>query len=169
MPNSINIPTPPVLSGTDAAKIGQLHSYLFQMAEQIAMVLRSLETGGGRAIATAETETTNVSLMRENMNQQLTKTAAQLRSEMPLGGVASCTAVLAAGGYEDIAVSFSQTLEAVPVVAAGLICPAGEMSGSVSAAVVSGTITTAGFTLRIANGGEEATGGTYSAAWVAIQ
>lgn len=169
MPNSINIPTPPVLSGTDTAKIGQLHSYLFQLAEQMAMVLRSLETGGGRVIASAETETTNLSLMRENMNQQITKTAAQLRSEMPIGGVASCTSALAAGGYEDIAVSFPQTMEAVPVVAAGLICPAGEMSGNVSAAVVSGTVTAAGFTLRIANGGAEATAGIYSAAWVAIQ
>lgn len=168
MPNSINIPTPPVLSGTDTAKIGQLHSYLFQLAEQMAMVLRSLDTGGGRVAAAAETETTNISLMRENINQQIAKTAAQLRSEMPLGGVASCTSALAAGGYEDISVSFPQGMEAVPVVTAGLICPAGEAGGCVSAAVVSGTITTTGFTLRIANGGAEATGGTYAAAWVAV-
>lgn len=169
MPNSINIPTPPVLSGTDEARISQLHSYLFQLAEQIAMVLRSLDTGGRGAVsAAAETETTNLSLMRENINQQISKTAAQLRSEMPIGGVASCTAALEAGSYEDIAVSFPQALEAVPVIVVGLICPSGEMSGCVSAAVVSGTVTATGFTLRIANGGEEATAGAYAAAWAAI-
>lgn len=168
MPNSINIPTPPVLSGTENAKIGQIHSYLFQLAEQMAMVLRSMDTGGGKIAAAAETENTNLSLMRENINQQITKTAAQLRSEMPIGGVASCTSALAAGSYEDISVSFGRTLEAVPVVVVGLIAPSGEMSGCVSAAVVSGTITTTGFTLRIANGGAEASTGTYAAAWVAI-
>lgn len=169
MPNSINIPTPPVLSGTDAAKIGQLHSYLFQMAEQIAMVLRSMDTGGrGKVSAAAETETTNLSLMRENMNQQISKAATQLRSEMPIGGVASCTSALEAGGYEDISISFGRTLEAVPVVVVGLICPAGEMNGCVSAAAVNGTVTATGFTLRITNGGDEATAGAYAAAWTAI-
>lgn len=170
MPNSINIPTPPGLTGTDSAKISQLHSYLFQFAEQMAMVLRSLENGSGQTVsAAAETEITNLSLLRENMKRQIAEMAAQLRLEMPEGGEASCTAALPAGGYEDIDVTFAEAYEAVPVVTVGLIAPADEMSGCVSAAAVRGTITTQGFTLRIANGGTDATAGIYAAAWTAVQ
>lgn len=168
MPNSINIPTPPVLIGTAEAKIGQLHSYLFRFAEQMALVLRSLENGSGQTVgAAAETETTNLSLMRENINRNIANMAAQLRAEMPLSGIATCTAALGAGAYEDIGVTFGQSFETVPVVTVGLIAPTDGMSGCVSVAVVSGTATTEGFTLRIANDGAEATAGIYAAAWIA--
>lgn len=189
MPNSINIPTPPALTGAADNKIGQLHTYLFRFAEQMAMILNSIEAGaspGGTQVVQGGSG--DVSLLREQMKQQLVNTAAQLRKEAneqaaqlrketgeavqaaaPRRGMASCTAALASGAYEDIAVSFGEALSAVPVVAVGLISPGtdGAYSGGVSASVVGGSVSTQGFTVRVANNSGSETAANYSVAWIA--
>lgn len=176
MPNSINIPTPPVLTGTQEAKLSQLHTYMFRFAEQLAMILNSIEAGGGStaaATASAVTSSTDINMLREQMKQQLVNTASQLRNEIkdaaPRRGTVGLTAPLAGGAYEDIAVNFGEELPSIPVVAVSLVGTGadGAALGSVSACVIGGTVTTTGFTLRVANNSADTAAHDYSVAWIA--
>ena len=43
MPNGINIPTPPTMTGDTQHQIMQIYNYLFRLAEQLQMILTGLE------------------------------------------------------------------------------------------------------------------------------
>lgn len=210
MPNSINIPTPRVLAGDAEAKIGQMHSYLFQLAEQLALILNSIAAGAGAAAQPAvQSSSADIYGIQSALKQQIVDTAAALRQEMDEGdgalgesisslsssvstlnqtaddlqddinaisltslglrrGIATATTAIKGGEYTDIAVSFA-ALGSVPVVVAGLIGSGddGAYGGNVNCRVLTGTITTTGFTVRVASGTGQETAQSYSVAWIA--
>lgn len=81
MPNSINIPTPRLFIGDADEKISQMHSYLFQLAEQLAMILNSISTGGTAQTAQAGSTAGDVYSVQTQLKQQIVDTAAALRTE----------------------------------------------------------------------------------------
>lgn len=81
MPNSINIPTPRLFTGDADEKISQMHSYLFQLAEQLAMILNSISVGGTTQTAQAQSSAGDVYSMQTQLKQQIVDTAATLREE----------------------------------------------------------------------------------------
>lgn len=224
MPNSINIPTPRVLAGDAEAKIGQMHSYLFQLAEQLALILNSIDAGAGAAAQPAvQSSSADIYGIQSALKQQIVDTAAALRQEMDEGdgalgesisslsssvsalqgnvsslqssvsalnqtaddlqddinaisltslglrrGIATATTAIKGGEYTDIAVSFA-ALGSVPVVVAGLIGSGddGAYGGNVNCRVLTGTITTTGFTVRVASGTGQETAQSYSVSWIA--
>lgn len=178
MPNSINIPTPRLFIGDADEKISQMHSYLFQLAEQLVMILNSISTGGTAQTAQAGSTAGDVYSVQTQLKQQIVDTAAALREEMnainlaSLGvrrGIVTTTGTLAGGQYEDIAVSFD-ALDSVPVVVAGLVGGGDDSGygGNVSCRVLAGTITAKGFTVRVTSSTGQDTGYSYSVAWIAV-
>lgn len=189
MPNSINIPTPRLFTGDADEKISQMHSYLFQLAEQLAMILNSISAGGTTQTAQAQSSAGDVYSMQTQLKQQIVDTAATLRTEADetetalqasinaislasLGmrrGIVTTTSTLADGQYEDIQVSFN-ALASVPVVVAGLVGGSDDAGygGGVSCRVLAGTITASGFTMRITSSTGQTTRYSYSAAWIAV-
>lgn len=182
MPNSINIPTPPHLMGDPEAKLAQLHSYLFRLSEQLAMILNSIETVGTALAGSAQTGSSarDIYAVREDLRRQIVDTASALRKEadameselqaeiegitLSALGVRRGTTdavTLAAGAHSDIAVSFA-ALADTPIVVAG-ITGAGE---SAECQVITGSISKSGFTVRITN--RASTEQTYSVAWIAV-
>lgn len=188
MPNSINIPTPRVLAGDAEAKISQMHSYLFQLAEQLALILNSIAAGAGAMQPLAQSSSADVYGMQSALKQQIVDTAAALRQDMDDGdealqddidaisltslglrrGIATATTAIKGGEYADIAVTFA-ALGSTPVVVAGLIGGDGdgEYGGNVSCRVLAGTITTTGFTARVTSSTGQETAQSYSVAWIA--
>lgn len=179
MPNSINIPTPPALTGTPDNKMQQLHTYLFRLAEQMALILNSIEAGGSVTAGTAAAQSSSADIhgLREQLRQLVVNTTATLRSEIEaitlpaLGirrGMVACTKALAGGAYEDITVSFD-ALPSAPVVVAGLIGTGddGEYGGNVSCRVITGSITNSGFKVRVSSSTGQTTARYYSVAWIA--
>lgn len=81
MPNSINIPTPRLFIGDADEKISQMHSYLFQLAEQLVMILNSISTGGTAQTAQAGSTAGDVYSVQTQLKQQIVDTAAALRTE----------------------------------------------------------------------------------------
>lgn len=80
MPNSINVPTPPMPAGDAENKIRQLHSYLFRLSEQLALILNSMESGSAQApVSTAGGD---IYAVREQLKQLIVNTTATLRQEM---------------------------------------------------------------------------------------
>ncbi|MBP3410073.1 MAG: hypothetical protein J6M10_03660 [Clostridia bacterium] len=171
MPNSINIPTPPALSGTPDMRLEQLCSYLFRLSEQIAMVLRDMEAGASASGVTAtQGGAGDMSLQREQIKQLIVNTAAQLRSEMhaaaPRSGTVTSGA-LAGGAYEDIDISFGEELPVVPVVTLSLAAPAAFTAGGACCYTIAGSVTTTGFKVRIANASSDTTAHSFTAMWIA--
>ena len=161
MPNGTNIPTPPMLQGDALSRTSQLHNYLYKLSEQLMMILNSMGTAGGTAQPASSSG--DVFAIREDLKRLIVDTTAQLRSEIPMirSGTAACTAALASGAYEDIAVSFDKMARA-PVVNVSLI---GD-GGAASCQIISGSITESGFTVRVTSGAD--TQQIYSVAWTAI-
>jgi len=173
MPNKFNFVVPPMARGTVDERLNQIQSWLGQFTEQLNVAF----DGGddeAKAAATGVTQTQldNFASQREGLNQLIVRTAAQLRSEMkaaaPRRGTVQAVS-LASGAYQDVQVSFGETLPATPTVTVGLISPGTDtyLSGGVTVSVLDGTVTTEGFALRIANNSGQDSAYSYGAAWIA--
>lgn len=173
MPNKFNFVAPPMARGSVDERMNQMQSWFYRFIEQLNVAF----DGGddeAKAAATGVTQTQldNFASQREGLNQLIVRTAAQLRNEMkaaaPRHGTVQAVS-LASGAYQDVQVSFDETLPSVPTVTVGLISPGTDthMSGGVTASVLSGTVTTEGFTLRIANNSGQNSAYSYGAAWIA--
>lgn len=167
MPNSTNIPIPPSLTGDAEHRAIQLHSYLFKLAEQLAMIFNSMEPA---AAAHAGSSTGDAFMIREELRRQIADTAALIRKEIAaisLSGLglrrgSAETGPIAAGEYMDIAVEI-EPLAAVPVVVAGLT--GGGTNGECH--VLADTVGLSGFTVRVTNRSEEEQ--SYGVAWIAVE
>ena len=85
MPNSINVPTPPMFSGDAENKIRQVHTYLYRLSEQLALILNGIEAGNGVQVVstgTASSSSSDVYAIRDQLKQLIVNTTAILRQEM---------------------------------------------------------------------------------------
>lgn len=89
MPNKINFPMPPTLRGDEAAKLGQMHTWMFQLAEQLNVALNSIDSGNMTEIARQALEGTSakqalsedLNSQREQLKALIIKTADIVRNE----------------------------------------------------------------------------------------
>ena len=85
MPNSINVPTPPMFSGDAENKIRQVHTYLYRLSEQLALILNSIDAGGSAQVVSAgaaSSSSGDVYAIRDQLKQLIVNTTATLRQEM---------------------------------------------------------------------------------------
>lgn len=84
MPNSINVPTPPMFSGDAENKIRQVHTYLYRLSEQLALILNSIETTGTQIVqsGSAASSSGDIYAIRDQLKQLIVNTTSTLRQEM---------------------------------------------------------------------------------------
>lgn len=85
MPNSINVPTPPMFSGDAENKIRQVHTYLYRLSEQLALILNSIDAGGSAQVVSAgaaSSSSGDIYAIRDQLKQLIVNTTATLRQEM---------------------------------------------------------------------------------------
>lgn len=121
MPNSINIPTPPALTGTDTTKIQQLHTYIFRLAEQLAMILNSIEAGSGGQAALQSTGSTDIYAVRNQLKEQLVNTSNAIRKEIStLGQEIDDVETGLSKDIEDLESSLGKEIDAITLPALGI-------------------------------------------------
>lgn len=89
MPNKINFTVPPALRGDEAAQLGQIHNWMFQLAEQLNVALNSIDSGNmtdtARQVldssATKEELNADLQMQREQLKALIIKTADIVRNE----------------------------------------------------------------------------------------
>lgn len=89
MPNKINFTVPPALRGDEKTQLGQIHNWMFQLAEQLNVAMNSIDGGNMTeaarqaldGAATKQDVSADIRSQREQLKALIIKTADIVRNE----------------------------------------------------------------------------------------